>query len=271
MILDNQIQLSEESSRRSHVMVNVIPVSHARHGSKLWRRPTSYGFVATAAVAPIGGSEFAQAVPAMPIGFIETSPGQYLPVAIMALSQGTNLFVGAGGQWFGAYVPAVLRSYPFSLIRGESSDERVLGIDEDSGLVVENASGEGVEKFFELDGTPTAMVKTLTELLRFIERDQVETARAVSALAEAGVIKPWPLTVQVGNQDMTVSGLYRVDEPALNALDDETFLKLRRASSLLIAYGQLLSMVQVQALSRLTVMQQTSAQIEKSSLTTRPM
>lgn len=70
------------------------------------------------------------------------------------------------------------------------------------------------------------------------------------------MIKPWPLTMQVGDQQITVNGLHTVDEAALNALDDATFLKLRKASSLLIAYGQLLSIVQVQGLARLTLMQQ---------------
>jgi hypothetical protein len=189
----------------------------------------------------------------------------------MALAKGANAFIGASGQWLGAYVPAALRTYPFSLVAGKGGNETILGVDEDSGLIVDDASGEGVERFFETDGTPTAMVKTLTEMLRFIERDQVDTGRAVSALAEADVIKPWPLTVRVGNQDMTVSGLYGIDESRLNGLDDETFLNLRKASSLLIAYGQLLSTAQVQLLSRLTLLQQTSAQIEKSSSTTQSM
>ena len=131
-----------------------------------------------------------------------------------------------------------------------------MGIDEDSGLVVDNGEGEGVEEFFAADGTLAPTTKTIAELVQFAERDQLTTARAVSALADAGVIKPWPLTMQVGNQQVAVSGLHSVDEVALDALDDATFLKLRKASSLVIAYGQLLSIVQVQGLARLTLMRQ---------------
>ena len=165
----------------------------------------------------IGGLEFSQAIATMPIGFIERSPGSYVPVAVVSLSKGGNLFVGPGGQWFGGYVPAVLRSYPFSLIRAEGSEQGVLGIDEDSGLVVDNPSGEGVERFFEADGTPAPATQSITELLHFVERDQITTDRAVSPLADAGVIKPWPLTVQVGEQQITVNGLHCIDEAALNA------------------------------------------------------
>ena len=130
-----------------------------------------------------------------------------------------------------------------------------MGIDEDSGLIVDNGDGEGVEEFFAADGTLAPTTKAIAELVQFSERDQVTTARAVSALADAGVIKPWPLTMQVGDQQIAVNGLHSIDEAALNALDDATFLKLRKASSMVVAYGQLLSMVQVQGLARLTLMQ----------------
>jgi hypothetical protein len=236
--------------------VNVTPVDRDRYGRKRWRRPDGFGFAANLAVAPLGGSEFSQAIATYPIGFIEGSAGSYMPVAVMALSKGGNLFVGPGGQWLGGYIPVLLRTYPFSLIRTDNGEGGALGIDEDSGLIVDNGEGEGegVEEFFAADGTLAPTTKTIAELVHFAERDQVMTALAVSALAEAGVIKPWPLAMQVGDQQITVSGLHSVDEAALNALDDATFLKLRKASSLVIAYGQLLSIVQAQGLARLTLM-----------------
>ena len=107
-----------------------------------------------------------------------------------------------------------------------------MGIDEDSGLVVDNGEGDSLEEFFGADGTLAPTTKAIAELLHFSERDQVATARAVSALADAGVIKPWPLTMQVGDQQISVNGLHSVNEAALNALDDATFLKLRKASSM---------------------------------------
>ena len=239
-------------------MANIVPVERDRHGGKGWRRPTGYNFASGAAVVPLGGSEFGQAVGAMPIGFIATSAGSYMPVALVALAEGSNLFVGPGGEWFGSYVPAVLRSYPFSLVR-TGNEQPVLGIDEDSGLVRDDPSGEGVEKFFEADGTLTTTTKAIAEMLHALEGDQRVTERAVSALAEAGVIKPWALTVPVGNQQMTVNGLHCVDEHALNALDDEAFRKLRKASSLVVAYGQLLSQGQVGLISRLALLKQMAA------------
>ena len=107
------------------------------------------------------------------------------------------------------------------------------------------------------------MVRSPDNCLLIARRDADELATA--ALAEAGVIKPWPLTVQVGNQHISVSGLCRVDEPALNALDDKTFLKLRKASALVVAHGQLMSMNQVSVLSRLAFIQQQMVQSSQVS------
>jgi hypothetical protein len=242
-------------------MVHIVPVDRERHGGKVWRRLTDFGFMSSEVVVPVSASEFSQAVLAMPIGFIERSR-TFTPVALMAAKKGSNAFVGPSGQWLGGYMPAILRCYPFSLLRSEGSEHTVLAIDEDSGRVLDEVREGGrddVAKFFEADGTPSATTKALTDYLRILESDQALTRGAVAALAEADVIKPWALTLPIGNEQVTVSGLYCVDERALNALDDATFLKLRKASSLVIAYGQIFSMGQVKVLTHLSLVQQQMA------------
>ena len=230
-------------------MVKIVPVNRERHARKGWRRPQGYDFAAADVLALIGESEFAQAVLAMPIGFVERS-GHYVLVALMGLAKGRNLFIGPGSQWLGGYVPAVFRTYPFSVVRQEGSEETLLCVDEDSGLIVDEGE-ENAEKFFEEDGSPSAIVNTLRDVLHQIEQDRTKINLAVAALAEVDVIKPWPLTAAVGDQQVTLTGLHQIDKVALDALDDATFINLRKASSLIIAHGQLLSMGQVSALSQL--------------------
>ena len=64
---------------------------------------------------------------------------------------------------------------------------------------------------------------------------------AVSALAEAGVIQPWPIRIAAEENQREIGGLNRIDEAALNALSDDAFLKLRKSLALPIAYAQMLS------------------------------
>ena len=63
----------------------------------------------------------------------------------------------------------------------------------------------------------------------------------MAALAEAGVIRPWQIKFKTGQGEQPVDGLHRIDGAALNALPDDIFLKLRRASALFLADAQILS------------------------------
>jgi hypothetical protein len=234
-------------------MVKLVAVDSEKHAGKGWRPRTGYAFAATQAVIPLVGAEFAQAARAMPIAFIEQA-GRYIAVAVMSLSLGRNLFIGPSGQWLGGYVPALLRSYPFLLLRPEGGEKMILCVDEDSGLIVDADADS--QKFFEEDGAPSAAVTATVNFLQQLEQNRVVTDLAVATLASAGLLAPWPLTVAVDNQPQEVKGLHRVDEAKLNALEDEAFLKLRKSGALPIAYMQLLSMGQVELFTQLSRLQQ---------------
>jgi hypothetical protein len=72
------------------------------------------------------------------------------------------------------------------------------------------------------------------------------------------------LTIRDGDQEKPVTGLFRIDEARLNALDDEGFLKLRKAGGLSIAYAQLLSMNNIQMLAQLAEARAQMSQARKT-------
>ena len=205
------------------------------------------------------GLEVVRAALAMPIAFIEQS-GRYSLAALMSPIAGRNFFIGAAGQWLGSYIPAALRGYPFSLARVEGSDKAVLCIDEDSGWIVDSDTNPDATKFFEKDGVPSAALKAILDFLSQIEQSRIATDVALAALADAGVIHPWPLKVQEAQQQVPVKGLHCINEAALNALDDETFLKLRKSSAIFIAQAQLMSMQTLGVFQQLMALQQQLAQ-----------
>ena len=116
-------------------------------------------------------------------------------------------------------------------------------MDEDSGLIVD-ADGKA-ELLFDAHGKLAASVEPVWKMLLEVEANRRNTAVAIAALQEASLICPWPITVKVDGVDKTVDGLFRIDEAALNGLDDDAFLKLRRVGALPLAYIQLLSMAQL--------------------------
>ena len=58
----------------------------------------------------------------------------------------------------------------------------------------------------------------------------------------------------MGDRQVPVNGLYTADDAALNALDDASFISVRRA--LALAYTQLVSTGQVGVLSRLALLEE---------------
>src|SRR5438128_131898 len=168
-------------------MSQLALVSRERHAGKRWRRFTHFGFAATQAVAPLVGAEAAKAALSMPTGFLNVS-GRFVPAALLSPIAGRNLFVGPDGRWMGRYVPAALRSWPFVLVRQEGAEQAVLCVDEASGLV--EAEGTG-EDFFDAAGNPSSAVKGVLEFLTAVEAQRTATDLAVAALAAANVIGPW--------------------------------------------------------------------------------
>ncbi len=101
------------------------------------------------------------------------------------------------------------------------------------------------EDFIGRDGNISPALKKALDFLNALEGSRRATDVAVAALAEAGVIQPWPIKLKAEHGERAIAGLHRIDEAALNALADDVFLKLRKASALPIAYAQMLSMGQL--------------------------
>ncbi len=224
----------------------IAPESHAK---KVWKNVPDYAFAAADTVIPLMGAELSKTISAMPTGFIRQEVGYQL-VGITSLQAGMNMYVAPDGKWLGAYIPAMLRAYPFRLAHQEESpDKSILCINEASGLVVE--STEDGNAFFDDQNQPTQGIKDILNFLSEVKVNLAVTQRAVNALDDAGLITPWALKLQQGEEVVPVTGLFNVDEAALNKLDDGDFLALRKAHGLAVAYAQLLSMNQLTVLDRL--------------------
>lgn len=239
------------------------PVTHERHAHRRWFRYTSYGFAAREVVLPLLGPELSRAALSLPIAFVR-SGDVFIPTAVLGVEDGKNLLVSPDGRWLGAYIPATLRGYPFALLP-TSDGQHVLCVDQSSGLVHEAAHTTAGEGFFDEQGNLSAAVKLAVEFLQKLETYRPVTLAASKALQDAGLIQPWPITVQASGQSRQIEGLYRVDEQAMYALPDPAFLGLRASGALLLAYTQLLSM---QHLGMIQALAQEAATLSEQQLAT---
>ena len=221
-------------------------IRHETHGDKAWKRFTGYQFARSANTAQLAAQEISRAARSMPLAFMRVE-GTLSLVAVCGLLPQQNLFVAPDGRWAGAYVPAAFRGHPFKLARS-GGDNFSLCIDTTSGLLVDRAEGEAL---FNDDATPTEAVRQVMQFLAQTTKGQEAVSKSADALSQAGVIEPWPLKVKAADGERDVTGLLRANEQALNSLDDDGFLALRKAGALALAYAQLLSSGNIEVLAKL--------------------
>lgn len=225
---------------------DIHPISWERHGSKGWKGYENYRFAERTALAPLAASEISRAVLSLPIAFTQTNAG-WQTVAVLSAMPEQNLYVAPDGRWLGGYVPASLRSYPFKLGRAEGSDEGFLCVDEASALIVD----KGGQPLFDDVAKLSARASEIWAFIVEVNRGQLQLNGATEVLANADILAPWPIKAIDGDRELTVEGLHRIDEAALNALDDQAFAKIRKAGVLALAYAQLFSSSHMDRLNEL--------------------
>lgn len=228
-------------------MTQITPISRELHADKRWKRSASYSFATSDAVAPLVVQELSRACMIMPIGFVQAADGFQL-VAVQGLQPGQNLWLAPDGRWFGPYIPAVYRSYPFVLAKSDDeAARRVLCIREDSDLITDT---EG-ERFFDEDGKPAKPVQDVLKFLELLSNNTQQTAALCAILTAHNLIQPWNIQLKTADGEQQVKGLFRVDEAALNALPANAFETLRKGGVLPLVYCQLLSMQHINTLGKL--------------------
>ena len=180
---------------------------------------TTHIHLARMSTTMLVAEEVAAAAEYFPILFAQ-SQGAILPVALFSLTSDDNLFVEPDGAWSGAYMPAGLRLYPFTLGLAKGSNEPELVVDLDSGLVSED---EG-EPLFGVDGLNTGdtPAKRALRLATLINQGVGRTVSLTTQIANAGLLEPvsLPLGARTGEQLLTIrpTGPATLPEPALQRL-----------------------------------------------------
>ena len=228
-------------------MANLHGLTFERHGQKFWQRPTNFRFAAAESVIPLVVFELSKAAMSMPLAFVSQGDS-FIPVAVMGIEPGNNVFVSADWRWLGQYVPAQFRSYPFRLVKTDDG-QNALCVDEDNDLICDVPTGE---RFFNDDNAPSQAVEDIIEFLRQIEQSRKVTENACLVLQKHALIRAWPITVQQNTGVQLIEGLYEIDEAALNQLSAEALKEVQEGGGLAVAYCQLISIQHLPLLGQLT-------------------
>lgn len=228
-------------------------LSPSQHANHVWIRSQDYRYAANHQFYPLVGAEFGKACLAFPIAFLQDD-GRFFPIALLGLNKEHNLFVNSQGQWLGDYIPAQLRTHPFELAL--SADRKtLLCFDAASELVRPEAAarGERFTRIFDRDGQLAPELKQLVSFYEQIQTNKELTYAACKRLVDYDLLAPWELQAwdRVNQTPYTLSGLYRVDEKALEDLPLEQLADLKNKGVLTFIYSHLISTHLVERLEKL--------------------
>ena len=169
-----------------------------------------------------------------------------IPIALMGLNEGVNVFLDADGRSLDAamYIPAYIRRYPFLLARlSPESDELSLCFDPTSGAVGENKTGEPL-----FDGDqPSDATKAILEFCEQFETAGQRTSAFMEELKKSGLLMDGEVAIQPEGYDQpfVYRGFQMVDEEKLRELRGDELRKMNQNGMLPLIYGHLFSLAQM--------------------------
>ncbi|WP_419253198.1 SapC family protein [Caulobacter sp. ErkDOM-YI] len=240
--------------------VSPEPLNREQHAKlALVHNEKPYSFASTGTAVPLTVTEFAPAALSFPVIF---AGDDRVPLAVMGLNNGENLFVNADGSIdAGVYIPAYIRRYPFVLANDESQDRLIVCIDKGSSLLSE----AGETKLFDEKGEPTEYTQNCIKFCDDFEAERRRTDSFVQLLKDndlfelkTAIFTPTDEAGQPG-QPQTVAEYYGVSEEKLNALPVEKLRELQTNGALAQIYAHLVSLVGWDRLIAVAMVRQAAA------------
>jgi hypothetical protein len=219
----------------------LAPELHGKLGVKRMDGP--FKFAAKGHAVPLTVGEFQLAAVSGPIIFVGD---EKLPLAVMGLNSGENLFIKDDGSFEpGVYVPAYIRRYPFVFADDKAQQQMVLCVDRAADFIVEG----GDMPFFDAKGQPSEYTKNCIEFCNNFEVERQRTESFVNLvksldLFELKEAKFTPMSPDgTPGEPQKIADYWGVSEEKLGKLDPAKLAELRDNGALPQIYAHLLSLV----------------------------
>lgn len=223
----------------------LVVINAQHHANTKLKQIESFGFASKFHVASVMAHEFARASAIFPIVFLEDKEkDEFIPLVLMGIEAGENLFVDANGKWLASYIPAIIRRYPFALTRSNEEGQFMVCIDEGSDLL---STTEGNPLFSE-NGSPSQLLENVKRYLGELQQMELFTRNFCRFLTEHNLFAPLNMRVRAADQVRSISGCYVINEDRLNNLSDERFLEIHKKRYLPVIYSHLNSLGQIDRL-----------------------
>lgn len=169
-----------------------------------------------------------------PIVFQRGRDAGFVPLALLGLEEGANLFLD-GDRWDATYVPLGIRRQPFLV--GVVGEERLVHVDMDHPRI------GGGEALFHGHGVATEHLERIKSVLLALHDGVSATPAFIDALERHALLESFVLDVRLDDgSNNRLAGFHTIDEARLEALDGASLEALARAGHLLPIYMVLASM-----------------------------
>lgn len=191
----------------------------------------------------VASAEFGDACCEYPLVFVDAGKEEgsdktlVAPIAVLGLVEQSNLYA-EGGLWRAAYLPALLRAYPFGIARQD--DSRVLVVI-DQGFAGWSQT-DGAPLFNEA-GEPAELLTGMRDQLEAIEAEIQRTRLFGSVLVEEGLLQPMRFDATLPDgKTLTVEGFMTVDEKKFSELSDAKILEFHENGVLALIHAHQISL-----------------------------
>lgn len=170
---------------------------------------------------------------------------QVAPIAVFGLSKGQNLCIHAGA-WRTAYLPVMLRLYPFALARSGDAQYAVCHDANTTRLSVT----EG-ELLFAADGQPTEFTLDLQRQLEQLELEVERTRQLGLELLRLELLREMRFEATMPDgAAVGVEGFFTIDEKRFAELPDAEVVKLHKSGLLGLVHAHQLSLSNMRRLAQ---------------------
>lgn len=215
---------------------NLKPLHLKDHADLALKQGAGFAFAAEATAVPLVVGEFMAAARDYPIIFSGTE--NPVPLVMLGLRKGTNLYVDKDGVWQqGAYVPAYVRRYPFYLVEAQEGRRRILFVDEDSDHLSHNGGAPLVA-----DSKPSETAQNVLKFCEAYAEDQRNTREFCEAVVALDLLDKRDLAVSLpGGKKLVLKDILVIDPRKFEALPDKVFLEWRDRKWLFAVYCHFIS------------------------------
>jgi hypothetical protein len=217
------------------------PLSSEVHANYKVKPSDTATFLVDQHAIPVTVEEFPLIQRDMPIVF--SSGEDAIPIALMGLNEGVNVFVSAEGRLIDEtiYVPAYIRRYPYMLARlRPDTDELSLCFDPSSPTI--GAFDEGDALF--TDGQPSELTKNILQFNENFEQAAARTGQFMKEIKELDLLMEGEVTIQQDGieQPFVYRGFQMIDEKKLSELRGDQLRKISQSGMLPLLYAHLFSL-----------------------------